>query len=236
MKRDERSREKIRQLVPDGYSRVRHVLTLALFTLCPIPLFIAALAMWGVSWSTFLALPAGFLVANFVEYMVHRWPMHRLGRWGKALYRRHAGTHHVVFRHDNMEIGDERDWYHVMMTPNKAGAFMFVIAAIVGTAHMLSTGSFAAMMGIALCTYFFLEEVIHLSFHLRSTWQGNRWYNRVLRRAATWHRIHHDTRLMRDVNFNISFPVFDILLGTLANTHTGDTTQEQVLSPVDVLT
>lgn len=219
MKRDERIREKIRQLVPDGYSHKKHVLTLALFTLCPIPLFIAMLSFWGVSWQTFLALPIGFLVANFIEYIVHRWPMHRIGRLGKALYKRHAGTHHAVFKHNDMTIKEPRDWYYVMMTPNKAGAFMFVIGAIVGIAHILSTGPFAAMMGIALCAYFFLEEVLHLSFHLHSTWYGDRVYNRILRRMAKWHQVHHNTRHMREVNFNISLPVFDVLLGTFMSIH-----------------
>lgn len=220
VKKTEHAREKMKMVVPSTYSHVRHIIILSLLTLSPVPFFIWALFAWGVPATALLGIPIGFVFGNFVEYAAHRWPMHKSPRnWlSRRMYRRHAGTHHVMFQYDDMEIRDERDLYHVMMTPAPAMLFMFVIAGIVLGGHMLGGGSFAAVTGITLCTYFFVEELMHLSFHLKSTWESDRLFFRVLRRVAEHHRIHHDTRAMREWNFNIAIPLFDWLLGTAVKT------------------
>lgn len=208
----ERAYEKVRRLVPDGYSGVKHLALLAALTLLPVPLFVVALVVWGATPWALAAAPIGVLFGNLVEYATHRWLMHHVR--GRRLYRRHAGVHHAAFQRDAMHARDDRDWYHVMMTTRPATAFMFFIASLVGAAYMLEGGPFAAVLGITLCCYFFLEEAIHLSFHMRSTWFCDRWYNRLLRRLARAHQTHHDTRVMRDGNFNIVLPIFDVVLGT----------------------
>ena len=222
-----RARERLRTIIPLGYSHLRHLVKLAFFTLSPVPFFAAALFVWGMSPSSLWAVPLAFVIGNFIEYAVHRWPMHRIyKRFGKGLYRRHAGAHHSAFTHDDMEIRKDSDWYHVMMTPDKAIAFTAFIFSLVAGTYVLGGGPFAAVLGISLCAYFFLEEVLHLSFHLPSTWRGDRWYNRLIRRLASSHHIHHDTRVMRVANFNIAFPFFDRVFGTYVKTP-GDAVQSK---------
>lgn len=215
-----RIRERLKGVIPDGYSHLKHLITLAFFTLSPVPFFIAALFIWGMPLWSLSAIPLAFLIGNFVEYATHRWPMHRAFKYfGKGLYRRHAGSHHSAFTHSDMEIRDLEDWYHVMMPPGKAVAFTAFIFTTVAGAYALGGGPFAAVLGTFLCMYFYSEELFHLSFHLPSTWNGDRWYNRLLRRMAGGHHIHHDSRVMKDVNFNIAFPVFDHVFGTLVKSH-----------------
>lgn len=210
------ARERMRRHVPPGYSHLRHFLTLALLTLTPVPAFIWMLVMSGMTWLSLVGVPVGIIVGNFIEYMTHRFPMHRKMRGaGKALYKRHAGTHHAIFTDDDMVIDDPRDLYHVMMTPKPAVVFMLVIGALV-VSMWFYTGipALAAVFGITLCGYFFAEEALHMSFHLRSTWEGGRPWNRLLRRIGEHHRAHHNPRVMREQNFAIALPIFDWVFGT----------------------
>jgi hypothetical protein len=214
-----RARKKFALSVPHGYSSRRHVGILAALTLLPLPFFIAVLFAFGAAPWMLLGIPIGIVIGNLVEYIMHRFPMHKLlrGRLAAHMYRRHAGAHHAMFTYDDMEAADERDLYHVMMTPRPAALFLVVIAVLVSSAFAIEGGQFAAVLGITLCIYFFLEELLHMTFHLRWTWHGTRWYHAMLRRIAAHHRHHHDPKNMRDVNFNIALPLFDTILGTGAS-------------------
>lgn len=211
-----RAREKYRKTTPASYTKLKHLLKLFMLTMSPIPLFIYLLIDVSITWQALLAIPIGIVFANFVEYASHRWPMHRKykSKWATLAYRRHAGTHHAMFQFDDMNIEDPRDWYHVMMSPRPAIAFMFVVTVIVASLYALGAVAFAPVLGITLSVYFFSEELLHLLFHLESTWAGRNPFTRMLRRLANLHHVHHETKLMRDVNFNICIPLFDVLFGT----------------------
>jgi sterol desaturase/sphingolipid hydroxylase (fatty acid hydroxylase superfamily) len=61
------------------------------------------------------------------------------------------------------------------------------------------------------CAYFLLYEWLHLAFHLESSRLVRLPFVRFL---AEHHSRHHDTAAMSKWNFNITFPVTDLLLGT----------------------
>ena len=52
-------------------------------------------------------VPAYLVIANLVEYGVHRVLMHR-PLWPRALYRGHTLGHHRAFHHDSMAIASWR--------------------------------------------------------------------------------------------------------------------------------
>ena len=68
----------------------------------------------------------------------------------------------------------------------------------------------AALLGLATAmAYFVSYEWLHLAYHLPSS-------SRVFRlpwlaRLREHHRRHHDPRLMKRWNFNVTVPVFDLL-------------------------
>jgi len=220
MKKTERIREKMRKLVPKGYSAKKHLITLGLLTLAPIPFAVLALILWGMPLWALIGIPFGIIVGNAIEYFTHRWPMHRIlsNKFGQYMYKRHAGTHHVMFQYDDMELREHNDLFYIMMTPPLALHFMILITTLMCIAYIVGGGPFMACVCITLCAYFFAEETLHASFHLKSTWQDNKWYNRLLRRFAEHHRIHLDTRAMRDWNFNIAFPLVDLIFRTRVKT------------------
>lgn len=215
--RNVRARNELRAAVPENYSHIRHLALNTLITLAPILVFAFLLATYFTfNPLALLAIPVGFLLGNFIEYAAHRWPMHRPSKLiGKKMFKRHAGEHHRAFDMDFMEITDPRDYFMVMLPTRTALKFMLVATALTVLGGFIGGGAFAAVLGITLCGYFFAEEMLHLSFHFKSTWEGDRWIHRALRRIGRWHRLHHELKLMTRWNFNIAFPVFDKMLGTL---------------------
>jgi hypothetical protein len=159
------------------------------------------------------AIPVFFLIANFGEYVGHRYPMHN--RWPGlgAVFRRHTGTHHRFFTASQMEGRDARDW-HVTLFPPVLLVFFFgvmgaPIALVLATVASANTGWLFFATALA---YFVVYEWLHLSYHAPA---GSIWSRLPgLAALARHHRLHHDPARMSRWNFNISFPIADALLGT----------------------
>src|SRR6185369_908530 len=96
--------------IPAGYAPWRHM-TLALATvLATLGLALAVRARA----SDWLLLPGFLVIANFIEWMVHRHPMHRPLR-PRIMYRNHAQLHHLAFTDGHMVIGKTNDLGLIMM-------------------------------------------------------------------------------------------------------------------------
>lgn len=216
MLRLDRIRERMRGEVPKNYTLSAHMVKLACLMLSPLPILITFLFMVDTTMLTWLAVPLGLVIGNLIEYVTHRYPMHRY-IMGGMMYKRHAGKHHVMFRHDVMTMSDPRDAYYVMMPALPATMFMVVICIITALVALLNVTAFGIVTCITLCVYIFTEELLHLSFHVDSTWKNSgTWYS-FLRRLGSNHRQHHDPKQMRTSAFNVTFPLFDWLFGTLPN-------------------
>jgi hypothetical protein len=90
----------------------------------------AAMAIWlarEARAADLWIVPAYIVLANLVEYAMHRLLMHR-PLWPRAFYRGHTLGHHRAFHHDSMEIGDWPELELVMM-PWFSLAFFFVALA-----------------------------------------------------------------------------------------------------------
>lgn len=160
-----------------------------------------------------LVLPLGFLVANGAEYFGHRGPMHRLKRGLGLIYKRHAGQHHRFFTHEAMEYGSPADFKAVLFPPVLLFFFLGVIATPMAVVLFLATTANVGWLFVAVSMgYFLTYEWLHFCYHLpERTWLGG---HALLRRLRQHHRTHHDPALMSRYNFNITFPVFDWLMGT----------------------
>src|SRR5262245_43169914 len=87
--------------IPAGYSPWRHMaLTLVLATLLGTLGLVLASRARLADW---LGLPVFVVIANLIEWLVHRHPMHRPLR-PRLMYRSHAQEHHLAFTDGNMEI------------------------------------------------------------------------------------------------------------------------------------
>lgn len=210
-----RARRKFRNEISQNYSATRHIILNLMIMLLPIVPLIAILAVVGWSLLTLLiGIPLGILIGNCVEYSTHRWMMHVRRKRSLELFRRHAGVHHRSFTSDFMMIEDPRDITMVMLPSSKMLQLLLMIAAGVFLLSLFNV-AIACVVGIVLCFYALVEEFLHSFFHLEWTWSSRSKFATILRKIGIHHRRHHEHKLMSTYNFNITFPLGDLMLGTL---------------------
>jgi hypothetical protein len=195
------------------YSGVAHFL----FTTCMSLSVITALA-WGVrapTWREWLTLPIGFLVANAAEYFGHRGPMHHKRRFLGLIYKRHTLEHHRFFTSEAMSYESARDIKMVLFPPSVLLFFFGGIGLPLGALAWLVLGANVARLFLCVAfAYYLTYEWLHFSYHLSpETWLGRLPVIAALRRH---HQTHHDPSLMTTRNFNITFPICDLIFGTNA--------------------
>lgn len=172
-----------------------------------------ALQLKQVSALEWLTIPLTFLYVNLVEYVGHRFVMHRRRRGFGLVYERHACQHHIFFTHEHMQFDDTRD-FKVVLFPPVLVMFFFItfgtpIAFLLG---WIATSNVGYLFGATAVAYFLNYELLHFSYHL----PPDHWIARLpgmptLRRR---HTQHHDQSLMNKYNFNITYPIADWLFGT----------------------
>jgi len=207
-------RNKRARLLRPGFSLPRHLAAFATLASAGI-----ALGVWLLRWaqpSDLWIVPAYLLVANVVEYLMHRFLMHR-PLWPRTLYRGHTLGHHRAFQHESMEIDAWRELELVMMPWFSIVLFFVATAPIVALcAWALGQGA-AGLLVLTAVGSFVLYEGIHALYHFplpvleRLGLLGNPVFAFLYRH----HRHHHRLARMRRVNFNISSPLSDRLFGTL---------------------
>lgn len=175
---------------------------------------------WGASWWAWLAMPVFWVIANGVEWLTHRYPMHK-PLVPRVMYTNHALIHHNAFAGRDQEIRDERELSLVMM-PWYTLLFIFVGASpIAVVAGLLGGATLAGVFLVSSVAYFLLYELIHTLHHLPQAtlerWGLSR--SRLLTELRAHHHHHHQLEHMTRVNFNVTYPLADRLLGTYVRPH-----------------
>jgi hypothetical protein len=165
-----------------------------------------------LEWTT---VPLTYLFANFVEYSGHRRFMHRPRRLVRAVYQRHTIEHHHFFTHEAMPCESTRDYKMVLFPPLLLVFFFGLFALPVGALlSLLATPNVARLFVATAIGYFLHYEWLHFVYHLDPTSAVARLpMVGALRRN---HERHHELALMGRYNFNLTLPIFDVLLGTRA--------------------
>ncbi len=160
-----------------------------------------------------LALPVTFLIANGVEYFGHKGPMHHKTRGLGLVFERHTMSHHRFFAAGRLQSDTRRDFAITLFPPVLLGFFFGAVAAPLALLAWLAFGrNVALLFGATALAYYLTYEWLHLSYHL----PDSHWVRRLpfVPALSAHHRTHHDVALMTQKNFNITFPIFDALLGT----------------------
>ena len=161
----------------------------------------------------YLTVLITFLYANFVEYIVHKGPMHKPFKGLNIIYKRHATQHHIFFTDQHMQFDSTRDFKAVLFPPYLI-AFFFVFFALPAgfLVNWLVSSNACFLFIITAFFYFALYEVLHTTYHLAD----DHWVYRfkVFRSLRQLHQDHHRVDLMSHNNFNITFPICDWLFGT----------------------
>lgn len=198
--------------LPAGYSPAWHAAqTLVIATaIGGLGLYLARRAS-ALDW---LFLPVFFLVANFVEWSFHRGPMHR-PLTPRLLYKNHALLHHRAFEQDNFALNDMRELGLVMM-PWYTMLLLFALVSPVALAGWWLRGpAVAGIFYLTAALYFLLYETLHALYHLPEPVLARLGLGgRAFRALQSHHRHHHVLGRMAHVNFNVTLPIMDTLLGT----------------------
>lgn len=164
----------------------------------------------ALDWSI---VPLTVVIASFVEYWAHRVAMHRPLPGLRAVYERHSRRHHRFFVVDAMQFGSTDD-YHAVLFPPVLLLFFAAIALVLGALVALVTGTEAgALFAATALAYYLGYEVLHFAYHMFGHPACPTW--RWLGYLARHHRRHHEPRRMREGNFNLVLPLFDLAFGTM---------------------
>lgn len=209
-------RQQYRASIATSYSGWVHMVTVLAVGLGVI--IYAVLQLQSASLLEWLVFPLTMLVVNFAEYCAHRWLGHKKTQYGKLFYSRHTGDHHSFFLDHSMNYQAVRDWRVVLFPVYLIFAFLFGL--ILPTAYVLSelfSMNAAYIYGAAGITGYLFYEVMHFSYHI----PRGHWAEKMFLVIPGWtalrhlHVLHHKREKMAEINFNITLPIFDVLLGTL---------------------
>lgn len=166
-----------------------------------------------VVWWEWLILPVAFLIANVVEYRVHKGPMHHLRPPWTILFERHVRQHHVYFDDTHMSARMDREYYWVFFPWWAVGLVVVTAALFSLPMGLLVSHNVGLLFFAAAIAYYLTYEWLHLSYHLHPESMIGRMG--LVRRLRRLHTLHHRTSLMTQHNFNITFPICDWVFGTL---------------------
>lgn len=165
------------------------------------------------TWKELLIIPVGFLYINFAEYIGHKGPMHHRKQAFEKVFKRHTLQHHRFFTYEHFTFDSAQDVKAVLFPPVLLLFFFFAFTLPVAALFYFIWSANAALLFIVtVFTYYLNYEWLHFAYHLpESHFIARLPFISTLRRL---HHTHHDTKLMTKYNFNITYPIFDILFGT----------------------
>jgi hypothetical protein len=167
-----------------------------------------------IRWTDVLVVPAVVLLANFFEWRVHKHVLHRRFWPFEVIYDKHTPMHHMIYVEEDMALRSKQEFRLVLIPA--AGVLGIVIAAAplaLALSHFWSSA--AGWLFLLTASLFMVSyEVLHLCYHAPSdSFIGRRKIIQVLR---AHHAKHHDPRYMQRYNFNVTVPLFDLIMGTMA--------------------
>jgi len=181
---------------------------------------------WAVAWILFfirqlddvsafewLTVPLTLVFFNWGEYTVHRRLGHFKTRLGALFYKRHTGDHHSFFVDGHMRYEQARDWRVILFPPWLIVLYSLFLTLPAWWLLSFVNENVAALFAGTLLCGFLMYEIFHSCEHLPDEHALARlpW----IRHMRRLHALHHRRDLMQAHNFNISFPLFDWIYGTL---------------------
>lgn len=212
--RRERARRKALAEIPRWYRPYVHLAATTGTGLVVLVASLVGISRAAFHWTDALVVPAVILFSNFFEWLVHRDVLHKR-RWPvEVIYDRHTPVHHMVYSEDDMALQSVKEFRLVLIPA--AGVIGIVVAAAPPAIFLAHFWSPAAGWLFLLSASLFMVsyEILHLCYHApKDSFIGRRKLIAVLR---AHHARHHDPTVMQRYNFNVTVPIFDWIMGTMA--------------------
>jgi len=164
------------------------------------------------AWYEWLVIPVAFCLSNAFEWWIHRFIMHRPVKGFMGIYKRHTLAHHQFFTDLEPTIDNTRDFRIVFFPPYALVAFMALSlppALLLGLVGLPNAGWLLLITNVALYLNY---ELFHYCCHVKD--------DRLVRHMPLvnsirrHHIAHHNTAIMMERNFNLTYPVADWFFDT----------------------
>ena len=171
-------------------------------------------ALERIGVTDWLVVPLVCLLANYFEWRVHKRVLHKRLWPVEVIYDKHTPMHHMIYVEDDMALRSVKE-FRLVLIPAMGVLGIVVTAAPFALAigHLWSAA--AGWLFLVTASLFMVSyEVLHLCYHApEDSLIGRR---RLIRWLRAHHAKHHDPRLMQKYNFNVTIPLFDWIMGTMA--------------------
>lgn len=174
---------------------------------------------WAVSrlhnatWEWLLVIPV-FLAGNMVEWLMHRYVMHRLVDVFalRAIYDRHTRQHHQYFTDSEHTINSVRE-FRIVFFPWRVLAVFAAAGLLFGwIATQLVNANAGYILFITMVAQYLTYETFHFCCHVPENWfVRNAPFINTIRRH---HTAHHNQGIMMKYNMNLTFPIADWFMGS----------------------
>jgi hypothetical protein len=168
----------------------------------------------NLRWWELLIVPVTFLFANFFEWWIHRFVMHRPSQIKafRAIYNRHTLMHHQFFTEQEMRFADHHDWRVTFFPPYALVTFTMMSIPPALILGWLISPNVGWLLISTTTSMYLIYEFMHFCCHVDDNWfVRNAPLVNTIRRH---HTAHHNQSIMMERNMNLTFPVMDWLLGT----------------------
>lgn len=172
----------------------------------------AVLQVRAPAWYEWLIVPVAFLGANLFEWWLHKYVMHRPIPGLTGIYKRHVLAHHQFFTEYEHTIDEVRDFRIVFFPPYALVTFIAMSLApalLLGSVGLPDAGWLLLITNTAIYLNY---EFFHFCCHVKD--------DRLVRHIPfvntirRHHAAHHNTAIMMERNFNLTYPIGDWLFGT----------------------
>ena len=205
-------REDYRRRISPWYSGLGHVLLIYGIGFAAIWYYVEHIhSPTLLEW---LIVPAGFLFANFFEWWIHRFVMHRPSQVKafRAIYNRHTLMHHQFFTEKEMRFADHHDWRVTFFPPYALVTFTMMSIPPALILGWLVSPNVGWLLISTTTSMYLIYEFMHFCCHVDESWfVRNMPFVNTIRRH---HTAHHDQSIMMERNMNLTFPIMDWLFGT----------------------
>lgn len=208
-------RAKLLEETPSWYNPYVHLAVPSIFGIAFIATALMQVA--GLTLLQLAAVPLTYVFANAVEWWAHKYLLHHRNPLAPVLYDQHTPKHHVVYTHRDMAIRDIREFRMVLIPAYGImliGLSILPVGALIG---YLTSPNIGALYAATAMAYAVGYEWLHLSYHLDPASRLGR--TALIAWLRRHHSIHHDPRLMQTLNFNVTVPIWDYVMGTATTTH-----------------
>ena len=164
-----------------------------------------------LAWLTIIPVA---ILGNLIEWAMHKYVMHRLIDVFalRSIYDRHTRQHHQYFTDTDYTIDSTRE-FRIVFFPWRVLTVLVVTGTLFGyIASQLINANTGYILFMTMIAHYLIYETFHYCCHVQENWfVRNMPFINTIRRH---HASHHNLGIMMHKNMNLSFPIFDWVMGT----------------------